>query len=267
MRLQLLLGGALSLASMVLSVAASATGAEEVTEPAISALLTFPEDNAFGQVVNGEKNKVFVFIDNNSDKNVTLDNIAGSVHHAESGALIKNTTTTPYGLKLMAGAKFTLPYTFYSEFKPGDLKLHVWIQHTVDETAEKYRVTAHDQVVTVVEPQESIFDLKMLITYLVTLGLFSGLGYYAYLTFVPQPKRTRKAHVPEAGVSDPLAVTATGAGGYQEEWIPVHHLKRTKSGAKVPAGEMTSGDELSASEASGAEAKKGKGKGKGKKAL
>jgi hypothetical protein len=39
-------------------------------------------------------------------------------------------------------------------------------------------------------------------------------------------------------------VTATGAGGYQEEWIPEHHLRKPKSSRKiVSSGGETSGTE------------------------
>lgn len=82
-------------------------------------------------------------------------------------------------------------------------------------------------------------------------GIFAGLGYIAYLSFVPQSKRPRKA-----AVSGPVGtVTATGAGGYQEEWIPSHHLKSRKK-----SGVVSSGDELSGGETSGTEGKRRKGK-------
>ena len=70
----------------------------------------------------------------------------------------------------------------------------------------------------------------------------------------PPKKKSKKAPV----VSTPVAVTATGAGGYQEEWIPEHHLKKGKSSKR--SGGVTSGDELSGAELSGTEGKRRKGK-------
>ena len=82
-----------------------------------------------------------------------------------------------------------------------------------------------------------------------------GLGYYAYLAFVPQPKKRRTP-----AVSAPVGtVTATGAGGYQEEWIPEHHLKKPKQ-RKTRASGAPSGDETSGAELSGTEGRKRKGK-------
>jgi hypothetical protein len=41
-------------------------------------------------VVNGEKNKISLTVENKSDRNVTLTSIAGSFHHADTNAVIKN---------------------------------------------------------------------------------------------------------------------------------------------------------------------------------
>jgi len=98
----------------------------------------------------------------------------------------------------------------------------------------------------VVEPELSIFDFKLLSTYAMVLAILAGLSYVAYLSFVPQTKQRKTAPIPK---SEP-AVTATGTGGYQEEWIPEHHLRKTK--ARKGRGVVSSGDEQSG--VSGAEA-------------
>jgi hypothetical protein len=41
---------------------------------------------------------MLVTIENKSDRNVTLQNIAGSFHHAETGKLVKN-VCSPSGLR------------------------------------------------------------------------------------------------------------------------------------------------------------------------
>jgi len=240
--------GAFALCQLV---AASPLGS--LGEPEIVVVAAFPEDNAFSHVVNGQRNDILVTIENKSERNVTLQNIAGSFHHPDTNKLIKNTTALAYKIPLLEGAQMKLPYSFYSEFKPGDLRLNIWIEHEAD--GEKYRVQAYDSVVKIVEPEGSFFDIQMWITYLIALGFLGGLGYYAYLTFVPQPKK-RKVPTPSAPVG---TVTATGAGGYQEEWIPEHHLKKPKV-RKTKSGAVTSGDEASVAEVSGTEGRKRKGK-------
>lgn len=99
--------------------------------------------------------------------------------------------------------------------------------------------------------------LIRLSTYLIVAALLGGVGYYAYQSFVPQSKK-RRVRVP--AVSAPVGtVTATGAGGYQEEWIPEHHLKKPKT-RRGKSGGLTSGDETSGAELSSTEGRKRKGK-------
>ncbi|KAL5526802.1 hypothetical protein ACEPAF_8527 [Sanghuangporus sanghuang] len=229
------------------------------TEPEISVIASFPENNPFGQIVNGERNRINLLIENQSEQNVTLISVAGSFHDPQTDSLIKNASTLPYGLRLVSGAKVQLPYQFHSEFKPGDIRLKIWLTHAVDDNI--YRVTAYDSVVTVVEPDFSFFDYQVITTYLLTAAFLGGLGYLAYTTFVPKPRKSRKtavSTVSKAGISSPVgSVTASGAG-YEEEWIPEHHLKMR--GGKKKAGAASSGDELSGGETSGTEGRKRKGR-------
>ncbi|KAI0806328.1 hypothetical protein BC629DRAFT_1486973 [Irpex lacteus] len=253
MRFQSLVGlgaGVLALCQTVASSPLSSPG-----QPEIVAVAAFPEENAFHHVVNGERNNIIVSIENKSDRNVTLQSIAGSFHHPDSNKLVKNTTAANFKLPLLEGAKLQLPYSFHSEFRPGDLRLNIWIDHVAD--GEKFRVQAYDSVVTIVEPEGSWFDWKLWTTYAIVLAGLGSLGYYTYLTFVPQPKKRKT--VP-AAVSAPVGtVTATGAGGYQEEWIPEHHLKKPKA-RRTKSGAATSGDETSGAELSATEGRKRKGK-------
>jgi len=236
MRLQSILSGGLSLAAALLSV--SAASAVFDSDPEIIVTATFPETNQFGHVVNGEGNKLIMNIENKSGRNVTLDKITGSFHHPENNALVKNTTSLSYNLPLMNSIKVQVPYTFHSEFKPGDLRLNIWLEHTAD--GQKYRVTAYDSIVTIVEPERSIFDLKMLATYLITLAFFGGIGYATYTSLFPSRAPRKKVE----SISEPVGtVLATGSGGYQEEWIPEHHLKKTTKRTKSSGGGLTSGDE------------------------
>ncbi|KDQ53192.1 hypothetical protein JAAARDRAFT_72701 [Jaapia argillacea MUCL 33604] len=253
MRFASLFAGLLSVAALSVSVSASIFGE---SEPEITVTATFPEDNPFHHVVNGEKNRLELIVENKSEKNVTLMLVSGSVHDPETDDLVKNVTTLTYGLRLLAGVKLQVPYTFHSEFKPGDLKLKIWLEHVADD--ETYRVLGYDSIITVVEPELSVFDFKLISTYLMLIAILGGLSYVAYQTFAPAPKKSRKPK--PAQVSAPVTVTATGAGGYQEEWIPEHHLKKAAKVRKV--GVVSSGDELetSGAETSGNEGKRRKGR-------
>lgn len=62
----------------------------------------------------------------------------------------------------------------------------------------------------------------------------------------------RKTTTKAKDISTPVGtVKASGAGGYEEEWIPEHHLRKGKKGGNKSDGGLSSGDE-------GAGKKKGK---------
>ncbi|KAJ7087319.1 hypothetical protein B0H15DRAFT_843499 [Mycena belliarum] len=273
MRLNLFLGTTLSLVALVFSsqVVLEQKAPAETPAPAdpvepVVVTAAFPQSNTFGHIFNGEKNTITLTVENRSGKSATLVSVGGAVYNVQTEALIKNLTALKFSRALKQGIKLQVPYTFYSEFKPGDIRLNVWLDHTLDN--QTVRVGAYDSIVTIVEPEVSIFDFKMVSTYLVTLALLTGLGYVAYQTFAPKRPRTKKRTAP-AAVSAPVgAVTATGAGGYQEEWIPEHHMRKPKVARKKSGGgALTSGDEfseMSAGEMSAPEKEK-KAKGKGRK--
>ncbi|KAJ7067800.1 hypothetical protein C8F01DRAFT_1115757 [Mycena amicta] len=269
MRLNLILASALSLATLAFSSQvvleqdpeAPATPEAPVSTESVVVTASFPESNPFGHIINGEKNTITLAVENRSGKNVTLLSVGGAVLNAQTEVLVKNLAPMTFKVPLLEAVRMQVPFVFFSEFKPGDIRLSLWLEHTLEN--ETVRVDAFDSIVTVVEPEVSIFDFKMISTYLVTISLLGGLVYIAYVSFGPKPvRKSKKRAVPE--VSAPVgSVTATGAGGYQEEWIPEHHLRKPKTTRKK-SGALTSGDEfseLSASELSES-AKKVKGKGR-----
>ncbi|KAJ7067793.1 hypothetical protein C8F01DRAFT_1246357 [Mycena amicta] len=145
-----------------------------------------------------------------------------------------------FKVPLIESVRMQVPFVFFSELE----RLFGTTQN------ETVRIDAFDSIVTVVEPEVS---------------LLGGLVYIAYVSFGPKPARkSKKRAVPEVSASVD-SVTATGAGGYREEWIPEHHLRKPKTTrTRKKSGALTSGDEfseLSASELSES-AKKAKGKGR-----
>jgi len=241
-------------------VVTSAQKSGDSNGPEIVATAAFLKENTFNHVVNGEKNTLTVTVENKLDREVTLLNVAGALLHPDTNAVLKNLTILKYDVPLLENKKIQLPYTFHSEFRPGDHRLNIWVEHTSE--TENQRVEVYDSIVTIVDPALSILDFKLLSTYAIVVAFFGGLCYIAYSTYFPQAKKSRSKKIPAVTVSSPTGpVTATGAGGYQEEWIPEHHLRKSKSSKKqAAAASGTSGDELSPAETSGTEGKRRKGK-------
>lgn len=257
MRIWSLLPSIFFLASTALAVEIVSSVADDgefpdvpVEDPVLAVTASFPESNPFGHVVNGENNKLLLNVENRTGKNVTLLSVAGEFLNPSTEKFIRAANNLTYGIHLPDNARIQLPYNFHSEFKTGDIKLSVWLEHLID--GERQKVPAFDSIVSVVEPELSVFDLKLLSTYAIVLAILGGLGYVTYLSFAPQPKQKKKTQV-----SIPVTTTtATLASGYQEEWIPEHHLRKGKGRKTGPA---SSGDEqsgLSGGEASGTEKKR-----------
>lgn len=77
-----------------------------------------------------------------------------------------------------------------------------------------------------------------ILTYLIIIGVVGGTGYLTYTSFFPPQKKKRTVPTPSA----PVEVKAVSASGYEEEWIPEHHLK-TRTRKVKSAGALSSGDE------------------------
>lgn len=80
-----------------------------------------------------------------------------------------------------------------------------------------------------------------------TLAILGGLGYLAYATFFPAT-RPKIGKPRKSAITSPVGpVTATAATGYQEEWIPEHHIKKSKTKTST----LSEGGATSASESEG----------------
>ncbi|KAG8912913.1 hypothetical protein FRC00_003499, partial [Tulasnella sp. 408] len=138
-----------------------------------------------------------------------------------------------------------LPYNFYSEHKPKEVNLKVWVDYDSGTPSGLHRVIAYDSIVTIVEPPASFFDLPLLFTYLVLAGMIGGAGYFAWETYAPKSlKKKARKHVKKDEISAPVGpVTTTASAKAGDEWLPASMRKK----AKKVEGVASSGDESPAS--------------------
>ncbi|KAG9013874.1 hypothetical protein FRB94_004255 [Tulasnella sp. JGI-2019a] len=213
---------------------ASLVAATPLPELEIAAVASFPDTNPFAHVVNGEKNKMTLEIENKSHLNVTLKSAAGSIHDPDSGKLLKNTTSLSYGVTLISGAKTVLPYNFNSEYKPKEVLLKIWVNYDDGSSSGPHRTMAYDSVVTIVEPPSSFFDLPLLLSYAVLAAILGGTGYLVFNNYAPKSvkkaikkQRIGGSAVPpvKSEISEPVGTVkaSSASGAYEEEWIPAHH--------------------------------------------
>jgi hypothetical protein len=220
------------------SLAASVFAEEPVAAPAVPEVAvsaSFLEGNS-GVVTNGERNPMAVFVENRSEKNLTVRGIAGSFRDPVSGKFLRNTTVQPFAFPLIKDVNISIPYAFFSEMKPKDVRLEVWIDLT-DNDDEKFRYTAYDKIVKVMEPEKSILDYQMISTYLLIAGLLGGVGFFVRQQLQPAKPKKAGRPAPEATIKPAASTT-----GYEAEWIPAHHIKSRKSKGNGAAS-ASSGEE------------------------
>lgn len=135
----------------------------EVPKVAVSAQASFPDAEIFGvKLINGHPTRALISVTNEESSPVTLNFIGGTLSTPDDGALllVRNLTTTRYGIEIPAGQKEELSYSFVNEMHPQDLRLSL-SSIVSDAEGRFFTVSAYNGTVSVVEPETSIFDPHM----------------------------------------------------------------------------------------------------------
>ncbi|KAM0324180.1 hypothetical protein ACHAQA_008373 [Verticillium albo-atrum] len=231
-------------------------GAPAANAPTLAADVeaTFPDADIFGvKLVNGRPTKAVVEITNNEDAPIQVAFVAGSLSRAQELAtgtpqtdvIVRNLTAVRYDLTIEPKEKKAVPYSFALDMQPQDVKLQL-VAVVSNAKGDIFQLPAYNAPATVVEAPTSILDPQIIFLYLFLSAAFTGTLYFVYKTWIealfPQAKRSKKVRtvsvavpVPEQDSATSAAATGTGKG-YDESWIPDHHInrpvaKRVKSGA------------------------------------
>ncbi|KAI4112045.1 MAG: hypothetical protein LQ339_000052 [Xanthoria mediterranea] len=259
---------------------------EQVDKPqspnlAVKVSTSFPSSEIFGiKLINGQATQAVLSVSNEEPEPVTVVFVGGSLWTSPSadfpssspqdGArIVRNLTTTRYGIEIPAGQSESIRYKFATELQPQELKLNLAVVLTTAKNkGTPVTIQAFNETVAIVEPDTSIFDPQIapplppsnsLFLYLFLAAIFGGTCYFIYSTWIstlfPQKRRTggkdasraRKSTAGSKGVdpadqvsvlgADGPAVTSGAAKAYDESWIPAGHLqrpdaRRVKSGAR-----------------------------------
>lgn len=206
---------------------------------------SFP-DNPFSLITNGQQNKLQVTFDNKGTEAYTIDVVSGAFFDTDFTQVVRNLTAFKYGVPVPAMDHIDVPYSFYSEFKPQELGLLIIVDFS-DEAKNRFRGVAYNGTVSIVEPAQSLLDPQLLFLYVLLAGMLVGAGYLIKQAFFPDSPQARRQKKNKAKkvVEEKVQLAP---GGYDESWIPEHHLKKPKVTKRKPsrksgATSATSGEE------------------------
>jgi len=212
----------------------------------------FPEADIFGvKLVNGKPTRALVNVTNHEDAPIEVSFLAGRLRDvlpvpddAPPGAsILRNLSTIPYDLEIAPGETASLPYVFVLDMNPQGVILELT---SVLKTAAgfQYTVQVHEGPAGIVEPPTSFLDPQIIFLYLVLSAVGGGVAYFVYKTWVealfPQaPRRSnaskkaaaaaaaaKKAEAAPEPLSGSESAGASSGKGYDESWIPAHHINR-----------------------------------------
>ncbi|CAO3611760.1 unnamed protein product [Cunninghamella echinulata] len=188
----------------------------------IEVVAQFP-DNPFGLIVNGQKNKVILTLTNKEASNAAVLAVSGQLSLVDDESkVIRNLTGLRYDVQVASEASVDVPYSFYSEFAPGELSLKLFVDLL---TGEKIvRVVGYSGTVTITDPETSFLDPQLIFLYIVLGAGALGVAYIIREAFFGGNKKKTTAKKAEP-VEQPTHRDTKGQLVLDESWIPDHHLK------------------------------------------
>ncbi|PHH64934.1 hypothetical protein CDD81_3791 [Ophiocordyceps australis] len=234
----------------------STAGKSSARQPPATITTTFGEGSELGvNLINGRPTRAILTVTNkDTAAPITLGFVGGTLASPQAeGAIVRNLTTTQYGLVVGAGETRTATYSFVLDMQPQEVRVR--LVAAVSDEGGIYEVEAHSGLATIVEAPTDYTDPQILFLYFLLCALSTGIVYFAYKTWIetlfplrrPVPaRRSRRsldadaASSPSRGPVDAADATSSGAKTYDESWIPQHHIqrpvaKRVKSGAGTGA--------------------------------
>lgn len=188
--------------------------------------------------VNGEQVPIHLTFENKEKDPISVVAVGGTFYDLKTDRVVvavQGTQVGPVGVN--SGKTAALEHVFETSLDAKDYRnvIQVYIQHG----NEVYQVHAFDGPVTVVDPAVSPVSIKFIFAQIVLGITAAALGYYVATTYaIPyatgtygqEKKPVRAKVVVPAGTG-----VKTGPKGYDESWIPKHHLEQEKVKVKKRA--------------------------------
>ncbi|CAG8532197.1 3580_t:CDS:2 [Diversispora eburnea] len=194
--------------------------------------------NPFKHVVNGQKNAVKFTFDNKGEESYTINLIGGALFNKDNlDQIVQNISYARFATPVPAMDHVDISYNFYAEFKPQEYELVLYVLF-VDKDKKQFKGVGFNETVTIVDPDQSIFDLQLIFLYLILSGFALGTGYMIFQAFFGGAKtRKGKKRPTKRSVDDPAAGISTSSDKYDEAWIP-DHFKTTTTATLFVASHM-----------------------------
>ncbi|OAA71574.1 signal sequence receptor alpha chain [Cordyceps fumosorosea ARSEF 2679] len=224
---------------------------------------TFPDaEELLGlRLVNGRPTRAVLEVTNRDDVPIQVAFVSGALSSDKLAladgpayqAIVRNLTASQLDLAVAAGQSAQVPYAFALDMQPQDVRV-VLTALVTDARGGIFPVTAYNGTASIVEAPTSFLDPQIIFLYLVLSAAFAGVLYFVYKTWIealfppakkaprtPKKVSGKRADADAAaaalsGSESATSATATGSSkGYDESWIPDHHIarpagKRSKSG-------------------------------------
>ncbi|SCV74604.1 BQ2448_7633 [Microbotryum intermedium] len=227
--------------------------APNAAAPDVDVQIKFPDNNAFGRVINGASNNILnVRLDNHGMDEVVLSKIYGEYYEPHGREKVLRKTTVSALREVIPGGTKSRPiaYSFHSENKIGEVGLRVFVE-MLDAKKKVHKVLGYQGAVTIIEQPGSWFDPALLFTYVVLASFIGFVSYLVYGSYL-QPSTTRggkkwknrKSGGEKGGdVKDKVKEEVGNVvEGVDESWLPDHILRQRKAKGAKGAG-ATSGSE------------------------
>lgn len=226
------------LAPLSVWAAGSATDIEEeIVESKISKFSADPEFKGFSKsdvplLINGVELPVTFEFSNNESHPLQVMTFAGAFTYEDQAAPYANLSTVKIGpIHVGAEGRSNFTTNLKVDLPPHDFLLNfTFLVANNEGSLEPYTTKAVK--ISVSDAPISVFDIRFLVAQAFLAVTVIGLGYIAYIvfgaTYLEEKKPAVKKHVVDEPKTSGVVVNEKG---YDESWIPQHHLnggKKTK---------------------------------------
>ncbi|GAO45758.1 hypothetical protein SAICODRAFT_6065 [Saitoella complicata NRRL Y-17804] len=233
----------LALTSALLAPLALAQDAAAPVAPLVEIGSTWPDlDTSLAgnrEVINGAPARVNIaFKNTDPSEALVVSHVQGAWYDlAKPDIVVRNMTVSKLNTPVPPTGSLNIPYQFTTDLAPGTLGLLLTVYFTsAANPATIFQALAHNATVIISDPPFSIFDPSVLFLYTTLLALMAGIAYYAYGAFIAPPStgKKRSTGAKKVAKAEPVEAVApveasagatTSAKGYDESWIPEHHLR------------------------------------------